>query len=107
MNVIIAIGEHLLMYHLVKENFMDRKSLISTYHLNPEERTQMLKEIASFYAEEREEQIGIIASNQILDFFLDTLGKHIYNKALDDAQLWYKQMADNMEADYYALYKLL
>lgn len=29
----------------------------------------------------------------------------IYNKALDDAILWYKQQQDNLETDYYSLYK--
>jgi len=41
----------------------------------------------------------------LLEFFLNTLGKHIYNKALDNVKLWYERIMENIEADFYALYK--
>lgn len=44
-------------------------------------------------------------SETILDFFLDVLGEAIYNKALDDVKLWLTKNVENMESDYYALYK--
>ena len=33
------------------------------------------------------------------------LGDRVYNKALDDAKRFYEKYADDMETDYYALYR--
>ena len=51
------------------------------------------------------EEIGMIEQIQLLDLFEQRLAPVIYNKALDDAKRWYGQMLDNLESDYYALYK--
>lgn len=75
------------------------------YELKEEDKKQMLEEIAYFFNEEYELDLGIIGRENIFDFFQDTLGKFIYNKALDDAKRFYERAASNMEADYYALYK--
>ena len=36
-------------------------------------------------------------------FFLEHLGKPVYNTALDDAKKFYDRQRDNMEADLYAV----
>lgn len=51
------------------------------------------------------EELGIIGSETVLDFFLDILGDTIYNKALDDVKLWLTRNVENLESDYYVLYK--
>lgn len=73
--------------------------------LSKEEKNQMMEEIAYFFNEEFELDLGIIRREAIFDFFQDNLGKYIYNRALDDAKKFYEKSASNMEADYYALYK--
>lgn len=70
-----------------------------------EDRKQMCDEIAQFFREEHDLKLGIIGTGNILDFFQEMLGNRIYNKALDDAKRFYGKYADNMETDYYALYK--
>ena len=40
-----------------------------------------------------------------MDFFEERMAPIIYNKALDDAKKWFAQMMDNMDSDYYSLYK--
>ena len=77
----------------------------NTFALSPEERKKIQEEIIVFFQEEREEELGIIGAETILDFFLDVLGETIYNKALDDVKLWLTRTVENMESDYYALYK--
>lgn len=69
------------------------------------DRAQMYDEIAAFFREEYELELGVIGTGKILDFFQEMLGDRIYNKALNDAKRFYGRYADNMEADYYALYK--
>lgn len=75
--------------------------------LNDVERKRMCDEIAAFYSDERGEEIGIIAQQQILDLFMENLAPMIYNKALDDAKKWYSRQQENLESDYYMLYKNL
>ncbi|WP_242967510.1 DUF2164 domain-containing protein [Herbinix hemicellulosilytica] len=58
-----------------------------------------------FFETERDEKLGIIGSEMILDFFLVSLGPVIYNKALDDAKRWFDKRFEDIEADYYSLYK--
>jgi len=70
-----------------------------------EEKRYLLKEIQYFFQEERGEELGIIASEKILDFFMENLGTLLYNKALDDAHIWLKRRLEDMEIDYDLLYK--
>ena len=66
---------------------------------------KMQEDIIYFFKEERDEDLGIIGSEMILDFFIEMLGERIYNKALDDVKLWLTRNVENLESDYYALYK--
>ena len=75
------------------------------YTFEDKEKSQMCDEIAHFFSEEYDLDLGIIGTGKILDFFQEMLGDRIYNKALDDAKKFYEKYADNMETDYYALYK--
>ena len=74
-------------------------------NFKPEEKRELLTEIQAFFKDKRDEEIGLIAAETVLDFFIGTMGAKVYNKALDDIQLWYKRYMDNMEADFYSLYK--
>lgn len=75
------------------------------YTFEEKEKAQMCDEIAHFFAEEYDLELGIIGTGKIFEFFQEMLGDRIYNKALDDAKKFYEKYADNMETDYYALYK--
>lgn len=70
-----------------------------------EEKNRLIQDIIYYFETERDEKLGIIGSEKILDFFIDTLGTAIYNKALDDAKLWFNKRMEDMEADFYTLYK--
>ncbi|MCX4306720.1 MAG: DUF2164 family protein [Acetatifactor sp.] len=70
-----------------------------------QEKVRMCDEIAAFFKEEHDLELGVIGTGRILDFFQEMLGDRIYNRALDDAKRFYARYADNMETDYYALYK--
>ncbi|NLY49214.1 MAG: DUF2164 domain-containing protein [Clostridiales bacterium] len=74
-------------------------------NLTNEEKNRLIQDIIYYFETERDEKLGIIGSEKILDFFIDTLGTAIYNKALDDAKLWFNKRMEDMEADFYTLYK--
>lgn len=87
------------------EVLMDKNRNSAVITLTSEQKGQMLEDIKYYFSTERDEDLGIIATEGILDFFMETLGKHIYNKALDDAKIWYGRRMEDVEADFYALYK--
>ena len=84
---------------------MKQKNLNQIIKLSDAQKKQIISEIKAFYLDVRGEEIGIIEEQQILDLFCEHLAPIIYNKALDDAQYWYRQQMDNLSADYYLLYR--
>ena len=47
----------------------------------------------------------MIEQMQLLELFEQHMAPVIYNKALDDAKKWFGRMMDNLDSDYYELYK--
>ncbi|MBP1754196.1 MAG: hypothetical protein H6Q59_594 [Firmicutes bacterium] len=84
---------------------MDKNKNKLGIDLTPELKKQLLEEIVYYFETERDEKLGVIASEGVLDFFMDNLGHFIYNKALDDAKQWYGKRMEDVEADFYTLYK--
>lgn len=78
---------------------------MAVIHLTDEQKKSMMEDIAYFFDSEYDEQIGLIKQMRILEFFTEELAPVIYNKALDDMMVWYKRQQDNMESDFYALYR--
>lgn len=64
-----------------------------------EKKLQFLKEIVGFFESERNEEIGLLAAEEILDFFVETLGKDIYNKAFRDAQGILREKLEEADAN--------
>jgi uncharacterized protein (DUF2164 family) len=84
---------------------MNKKIKPPGIDLSPELKKKLLGEIVYYFETEREEKLGIIASESVLDFFLETMGPYLYNKALEDAKFWYGKRMEDVEADFYALFK--
>lgn len=83
---------------------MRRKS-VSAVPLTEVQKKRIREEIAAFYLDVRGTEIGIIEQEQLLELFAETLAPIIYDKALDDIKQWYLRQQENMESDYYMLYK--
>lgn len=71
--------------------------------LSKEKRTQAINEIVGFYKSERNEDIGVIAAEAILDFFLEEVGKTLYNQGVKDAQKILEQRLGDFTIDLEAL----
>lgn len=84
-----------------------RRINLSSIQLNDDQKEQLQEEIKAFYFDAFDEEIGIVKQQQILELFTEQMAPIIYNKALDDVKNWHKAQLDNMEADYYMLYKEL
>lgn len=57
---------------------------------------EMRKRIAIYFYEERDEDLGELASQLILEFFLEELGPYIYNQGVEDAYIYTKDKAEDM-----------
>ncbi|MCI9633818.1 DUF2164 family protein [Schaedlerella arabinosiphila] len=73
--------------------------------LSDSQKEKLKAEIRAFYLDVRGEEIGMIEQMQMLELFEQNMAPIIYNKALDDAKAWFTQMMDNLDSDFYALYK--
>ena len=67
--------------------------------LSEEKRKTSIDEIIYFFDTERNEKIGNIASEQLLDQFLQTIGLELYNKGIEDSTLFLKERFDNVILD--------
>ncbi|WP_275443042.1 DUF2164 domain-containing protein [Petralouisia muris] len=84
---------------------MKKRERFQQIKLSDAQKKKLNAEIKAFYLDERGEEIGMIEQMQLLELFEQRLAPIIYNKALDDAKQWFSQMMENMDSDYYVLYK--
>ncbi|MDY0235762.1 MAG: DUF2164 family protein [Gudongella sp.] len=75
------------------------------YKFKDNDKQLMLKEIANYFEEEFDLELGIIASENALDFFTQLIGGKVYNIALDDVRIFYENYSANLQTDYFTLYR--
>ncbi|MGO1368224.1 MAG: DUF2164 domain-containing protein [Senegalia sp. (in: firmicutes)] len=73
---------------------MDKKIKISN-----DKKQVMTEKIKVYFLKERDEDLGDLAAELILNFFLEELAEDIYNKGIDDS---YTYMSDKLQ-DLFAL----
>ncbi len=64
-----------------------------------EHKKAYLEQIITFFHNERGEEIGYVAAEAILDFFLHSLGEDIYKKGVEDAGKILREGLANIELD--------
>lgn len=84
---------------------MKTRDSLAQIKLSDQQREALKEEIRAFYLDVRGEEIGMIQQMQLAELFEEKLAPIIYNRALDDAKRWFSQMMENMDSDYYTLYK--
>lgn len=67
--------------------------------IGKDRRTALIQEVITYFKTKREQEIGMIAAEEILDFFLEALHSDIYNKAINDSKNTVKQTFENLEID--------
>jgi uncharacterized protein (DUF2164 family) len=70
---------------------MSSKSKIK---LTKEKRDEMISEIKEYFLTEREEELGDLASNLMLNFIIEKLSPEFYNQGVYDS---YKYISDRNE----------
>jgi len=74
--------------------------------LTKDQRKSSIEAIITFFSNERGEEIGVIAAEEVLDFFLHDLAGKFYNKGVADAKDTVKKRFDDLEADLDMLVRL-
>ena len=67
--------------------------------LSDEQRRNAIDQIIHFFDQERDEQIGVIAAEQLLSFFLETMGSDVYNRGVQDARRVFEQRLEDLNYD--------
>lgn len=73
--------------------------------LDDKEKSNAIDQIISFFRNERNEEIGVIAAGNILDMFLEKIGMQLYNKGVDDTNDFFKKRFEENEIDLEATLK--
>jgi uncharacterized protein (DUF2164 family) len=68
-----------------------------------EQRMQIVSLVQQYFREERDEEIGNLAAELLMDFMIKQLSPWIYNQAINDAQSIVSQKMASLEEDVYAL----
>jgi len=76
---------------------------MKTMKLSKEQRDQVIQHIQQYFEEERDETIGDLAADGVLDFFMSHLAPIVYNQALSDSRHLVIQQMSSLEEDLYAL----
>lgn len=56
----------------------------------------LIDDMKKFYWEEREEHLGDLPAEILLDFILDNIGPYIYNQAIGDAHAFMTEKAEDL-----------
>ena len=67
--------------------------------LSEGERKSVIEDLILFFENERDEKIGIIAAEEVLNFFLMSVGNKLYNKGIDDAKKVLKNRYEELQFD--------
>lgn len=73
--------------------------------LTDEEKESAKQELITFFEKERDEKIGIVAAEEIINFFLQSLGNKLYNKGVTDAKKAIENRMEELNYDLDDLFK--
>lgn len=72
---------------------MDKKRGMLS-RLRPEDKKTVIESVIAYFAREKDEEIGVIAAEEMVDYILEQVEAKIYNQGLDDAT---KKMRDEFD----------
>lgn len=72
---------------------MNKKAVIK---IDKEKREAMISSIKSFFLDERDEDLGDLASSLILDFIIDELAPEFYNQGVEDSYKYMNQQVEDL-----------
>lgn len=72
-------------------------STTNSHFLTEEERKKLLDSIIAFFLDERDEEIGLVAATNVLDFIEAEVAPTIYNRAVEDVSTSLKEHFEEVQ----------
>jgi uncharacterized protein (DUF2164 family) len=69
--------------------------------LEPDTRTQAVNSIRRYFTEQWDQEVGDLKAGLLLDYFLQEIGPSVYNRAVNDAQVYVRDRVADLEAACY------
>ena len=66
------------------------------FKLSKEKRAEMIESIKNYFDNEREEELGDLASGLILDFFMEELADEFYNQGVWDSHVYMNDRVEDL-----------
>lgn len=66
--------------------------------IDKEKKEEMRNRIIDYFSRERDEDLGDLASQLVLDFFIEELSPYIYNQGIEDAHLYIRDKVEDLFA---------
>lgn len=66
--------------------------------LSERNKDDMKRHIKEYFLNERDEDLGDLASELVLDFFVEKLGPYVYNQGVEDAHIYVKDKLEDLFA---------
>lgn len=73
--------------------------------INKEEKIQIIQMVQNYFKDEMLEELGNLATEQLIDYITDLVKPHIYNQALFDANKTIKAYQSQLEDALFILEK--
>lgn len=70
---------------------------------SPEEKAAIINRIRDWFADERDEEIGALPAEMLLNFFFEEIGGYFYNRGLQDAQALLAKRMDDLNDEFYGM----
>lgn len=67
--------------------------------LDDARRDTLISRFQGFYLQEFDEELSAFRAEQVLDFFLDSLGPQVYNQAVQDARGFMLRVLDDIDGE--------
>ena len=74
------------------------ESMDTKIKISKENEEEMKKHIINYFSNERDEDLGDLASQLLLDFFIEELAPYVYNQGVEDAYVYIKDKAEDLFA---------
>jgi uncharacterized protein (DUF2164 family) len=84
--------ENHVLIRLAKRGVINMKAI----SLSEELKKQAVEEIKEYFIERRDEEIGQLAAELLLDFMMEKVGGIIYNQAIRDAQAFMSEKVEDL-----------
>lgn len=74
----------------------DKEGFFMKDCISKKQKEEMISKLQTYFLKERDEELGHLSAELMLDFLIDTMGPHFYNKGLEDAQRYMIERVDEL-----------